>query len=422
MTSQLSSTARQSNGIQLDRLRDDLLELAEIGKRGDEPGVPRLGFTDADMQARHWLCNKIKQAGGIARIDEAGNVIGRWFDGDLPCVMTGSHIDSVPNGGIFDGTLGVLAGLECARALQDQGITPSRPYEIVAFADEEGRFGGMFGVQALTGTTTLEWVHQAHAASGEKLADCMKEQGFDPDRALDATREPGSIHAFCELHIEQGPVLEQTGNQIGIVEGISGVFKWMITLGGKANHAGTAPMDMRSDAFMGLADFAHEIPRIIAEEGTDKSRLTVGKVELKPGNPHTVPGEAEFSLVGRDTDLAVMNALALACRKTLSAIARKHNLHFDFEELSWLDPAPCHADVIERFKSKAEAMGLSHIVMPSGAGHDTQFMAEFTKAGMIFVPSVGGVSHAPDEWTHWNDVEHGAQLLYETVKSYLDES
>lgn len=405
--------------IELDRLRHDILELAEIGKIEGKPGVHRLGFSDADMESRRWLMAKIEAAGGTARMDEAGNVIGRWFDSDEACVMTGSHIDSVPSGGIFDGTLGVLTGLECARVLQTLPEPPKRPFEVVAFADEEGRFGGMFGVQALTGTTTLEWIHQAHDVGKVYLADAMAAQGFNPDEALNATRKAGSVHAFCELHIEQGPVLEQKGLQIGVVEGISGVFKWMVRLVGKANHAGTAPMDMRSDAFMGLADFAHEIPRIIAEEGTDKSRLTVGKVELKPGNPHTVPGEAEFSIVGRDIDLDVMKAIGLACRKALSAIARRHNLHFDFEELSWLDPAPCHPDIIALFKSHAERMGLSHQVMPSGAGHDTQFMAEFTRAGMIFVPSVGGISHAPDEWTHWRDIEQGASLLYETLKSLL---
>jgi len=211
MSIQPGTEAAPGDGIVLDRLRSDILELAEIGKREDAPGVHRLGFTDEDMQARHWLMEKITQAGGSARMDEAGNVIGRWFDNDKPCVMTGSHIDSVPAGGMFDGTLGVLAGLECARVLSARPHPPQRPFEIVAFADEEGRFGGMFGVQALTGTTTLDWVMQARAASGAKLADCMREQGFEPERALDARREPGSIHAFCELHIEQGPVLEQTG-------------------------------------------------------------------------------------------------------------------------------------------------------------------------------------------------------------------
>jgi N-carbamoyl-L-amino-acid hydrolase len=223
------------------------------------------------------------------------------------------------------------------------------------------------------------------------------------------------MHAFVELHIEQGPVLEKSGNTIGIVDSISGVFKWIVRLIGKADHAGTAPMNMRSDAFTGLADFAHEIPRIISEDGTDRSRLTVGKVELRPGNPHTIPGEAIFTIVGRDSNESVMKELAHACRKALSAIARRHNLMFEYEQTSWLSPVECHPRIVELFEKHSKQMGLSYQHMPSGAGHDTQFMTEISQAGMIFVPSVGGVSHAPDEWTHWHDVEAGANLLLNAV-------
>jgi N-carbamoyl-L-amino-acid hydrolase len=170
-------------------------------------------------------------------------------------------------------------------------------------------------------------------------------------------------------------------------------------------------MDMRSDAFMGMADFAHEIPRIIAENGTERSRLTVGKVELKPGSPHTIPGEAIFTLVGRDSSARIMQELCDICRRALSAIARRHNLMFEYEQVSWLDPRGCSPEIVELFERHAEDAQLSYKRMPSGAGHDTQFFVSFTQAGMIFVPSVGGVSHAPDEWTHWKDVEAGANLL-----------
>jgi N-carbamoyl-L-amino-acid hydrolase len=189
------------------------------------------------------------------------------------------------------------------------------------------------------------------------------------------------------------------------------VFKWIVRLIGKADHAGTAPMNMRSDAFMGVADFAHEIPRIIDEDGTDRSRLTVGKVELKPGNPHTIPGEALFTLVGRDTEESVMEALGNSCRKSLSAIARRHKLMFEYEQISWLRPRACHPEMVELLERQAHDLALRCHRMPSGAGHDTQFMVEITKAGMLFVPSVGGVSHSPDEWTHWTDVEAGANVL-----------
>jgi N-carbamoyl-L-amino-acid hydrolase len=405
--------------IDLPRLRQDLLELASIGRHPEDQGVYRLAFTDEDMQARRWLMGRIEQAGGKARLDEAGNVVGRWFDDlDEPALVLGSHIDSVAAAGIFDGTLGVMAGLECLRVIVELDQRPERPLELVAFADEEGRFGGMFGAQAYCGLVTPDWVGQAESVFGVRLEDAMREQGLDPMRATYAARHPEDLHAFLELHIEQGPVLEAENRRIGVVTGISGVFKWLVRLIGKANHAGTAPMNMRSDAFMGLADFAHEIARIVEEDGSDSSRLTVGTVDLKPGYPHTIPGEVEFSLVGRDADATIMQQLGQSCQKVLGSIARRHNLRFEYDERSWLDPRDCHPDVIEAFERHAQALGQEPLRMPSGAGHDTQFMTEITRAGMIFVPSMGGVSHAPDEWTHWADVEIGANVLLHTAMEF----
>lgn len=407
-------------GVNLDRIREDLLALAQIGRNEEDQGIYRLAFSDADMQARRWLLERIESAGGQARLDEAGSVIGRWFGThDAPAVVLGSHIDSVSAGGIFDGTLGVIAGLECVRVLSERGSEPSRPVELVAFADEEGRFGGMFGAQAFVGQVTPDWVEQAISVNGVRLADAMRSQGLDPARATFAARDPQDIHAFLELHIEQGPVLEAEGLPLGVVVGISGVFKWVVRLIGKANHAGTAPMHLRSDAFMGLADFAHEIPRILDEDGSESSRLTVGKVELKPGYPHTVPGEVEFSLVGRDMSQEVMQQIAHSCQKVLSTIARRHRLRFEYDERSWLEPRDCHPEIIEAFERQAGKLQIPCRRMPSGAGHDTQFLTEITRAGMIFVPSIGGVSHAPDEWTQWADIETGANVLLHTLLEFI---
>jgi N-carbamoyl-L-amino-acid hydrolase len=353
-------------------------------------------------------------------MDGAGNVFGRYGDPERPSVMMGSHLDSVPAGGMFDGALGVVAALEVLRVCKENDIATRYPLELVATSEEEGRFGGMFGVQAIAGQLTPDFVLNAHDADGNRLADALTKAGLDPMDALTARRTPDSIRAFLELHVEQGPVLESSGNTIGIVDGISGVFKWIVRLIGKADHAGTAPMNMRSDAFSGLADFAHEIRRIIDENGTDRSRLTVGKVELKPGNPHTIPGEAIFTLVGRDSDEAVMTDLAMACRKALSAIARRHNLMFEYEQVSWLNPVECTQDIVELFERHASRLELKWERMPSGAGHDTQFMAQIGPAGMIFVPSIGGVSHAPDEWTHWSDVETGTRLLLSAALDLAD--
>jgi N-carbamoyl-L-amino-acid hydrolase len=234
-------------------------------------------------------------------------------------------------------------------------------------------------------------------------------------KVLHAYRSPESLKAFVELHIEQGPVLEAQKKSIGVVEGISGVFKWDVRLIGKADHAGTAPMNMRSDAFMGMVDFGHEIPRIIEEEGTEKTRITVGKAELKPGFPHTIAGEACFTIVGRDLDPQVMQSLSDACRRVLSAIARRHRLMFEFEEKSWLEPAHCDQALAQMVEDSARRRGYTWMRLPSGAGHDAQFFTQICPTGMIFIPSVGGVSHAPDEWSQWVDVERGANVLLDCL-------
>lgn len=401
--------------INLDRVKNTLLELSHIGFNPDDNGIYRIGLSQADMAARRWLMDILAAEGFSPRMDAAANVFGRYGAADEASVTVGSHLDSVPAGGMFDGALGVVAGLEILRVCKEQGIRTRLPIELVATSEEEGRFGGMFGAQAIAGQLTPEFVLNAHDADDNRLADALTAVGFNPLEALAARRRPESMRAFLELHVEQGPVLENSGNTIGVVDSISGVFKWIVRLIGKADHAGTAPMNMRSDAFTGLADFAHEIPRIIEEDGTDRSRLTVGKVDLRPGNPHTIPGEAVFTLVGRDSDETVMTELAHSCRKALSAIARRHNLMFEYEQTSWLAPVDCHSEIVDLIERHAEGMGLKYQRMPSGAGHDTQFMTEIAPAGMIFVPSVGGVSHAPDEWTHWHDVEAGTRLLLRAV-------
>lgn len=406
--------------INAQRLKNNLLELAKIGYNDDDRGMYRIGFTDADMQARSWLQDKAKQAGLNTFMDGAGNVFFGRGQRDKPVILMGSHSDTVPAGGIFDGALGVMAALEVIQTIDEQQPTIATPIWGVATAEEEGRFGGMLGSQAISGELNLDWLLSAHDADGVYLKDAMAAQGLDAMQALDAAWRPEQLKAFVELHIEQGPVLFQNDLQIGVVDGISGVFKWIVHLKGKADHAGTAPMDMRSDAFMGLADFAHEIERIIAENGTDKTRITVGKVELKPGHPHTVPGEAIFTIVGRDMDESTMHELANACRKTLSAIARKYRLMFEYEQVSWLEPKHCSAPLTDLIETQVKRRGYSYTRMPSGAGHDTQFLADITHAGLIFIPSVNGVSHAPDEWSHWHDVEAGTNVLLDTIVATCD--
>lgn len=398
-------------------MREDLAAASKFGFDPASRGVNRPGFSDADMEARRWLMRQMEAIGLSARMDKVGNVFGRWDAGDGPSVIVGSHLDSVPQGGIFDGALGVMAGLECVRTLMEQGARPRHPVEVLATSEEEGRFGGMLGSQALCGAVAADWLASAKDETGVRLADAMAAQGLDAADALKSGLAPSDVKAFLELHIEQGPVLDNLGIPVGIVEGISGVLNWRVTLEGRANHAGTTPMEMRADAFAGLAEFAASLPEVRDAVGTEQSRLTIGKVDVRPNFPHTIPGEVRFHLVLRDLCEDVIRSLADECRRRLERAAGGHGLRLGIEQTSRLVPRHCHPEIVGLFREQAARLGVPYRLMPSGGGHDTQFMAEIAPSGMIFVPSIGGVSHAPDERTDWGDIEKGGNLLLSCLAS-----
>lgn len=409
--------------INFERLKADVLALGEIGVHSEDRGIYRMAFTDADMAGKRWLKSRIEEAGAEARIDGAGNVIGRLggVDDEAPAVIMGSHTDTVPRAGMLDGSLGVLCGLECLRTLSEAKVKLKQPVELISFSDEEGRFGGMLGSQSFAGMITPETVF-ATDLDGVVLRDAMQAQGFEPMAALDARRVPESVAAYFELHIEQGPVLDRKGESVGIVEDITGLVKWLVRFRGEANHAGTTPMEMRRDAFMGLADFAHEFPRILDENGGEHSRATVGSVQIIPGAPNTVPGEVVFSLDVRDTDPGRLVELTDAMRKALSAIARRRGLMMDFDVQSEISPVACDARLIELIETQAKDLGLKYRRMPSGAAHDAQILASIAPVAMIFVPSKEGISHSPAEWTDWADIESGANLLLRSVLAVSNSS
>jgi len=397
--------------VNIDRLKNNIIELSNIGKN-EHGGIDRMAFTKADYHARLWLLEKFKNIGLKARFDGALNVVGETNSSSKkPAIVVGSHTDTVPNAGALDGALGVLIAMECVQRMVEMDLQMEHPIHVISFSDEEGRFGGMFGSRSFSGLMTPGYLEEASDLDDIKLKDVLKELGHDPYKSLDAARHRDELKYFLELHIEQGPVLDEKRLEIGIVTDITGLFKWQVTLSGTSNHAGTTPMEMRNDAFMGLADFAHEIPRIIDENGSDVSRMTIGKVQLYPGSPNTVPGEVRFSLDVRDVSSDVMHELQNASRKALSAIARRRNLMFDFEELSWIDPVACNKELIETFEKVAKEQRMKYIKMPSGAAHDSQMVSNIAPVGMLFVPSKGGVSHSPHEWTDWKDIEKGANVM-----------
>ena len=399
--------------MDLGRIKEDILRLASIGRSDDDRGIYRMAFTDADMEGKRWLLERIEDADLVSASDGAGNIFGKIVPGgaaaEKPSILMGSHIDTVPCAGALDGSLGVVVALECLRIIRAHRIDLARPLELVAFSDEEGRFGGMFGSQAFCGNITPATLHQTDL-DGITLRDAMLSQGMDPIKALEAARNRDTVRAYLELHIEQGPVLDRNALSVGIVDNITGLTKWQIRFRGHANHAGTTPMEMRNDAFMGLADFAHEIPRLLAENGSELSRATIGTARILPGSANTVPGLVEFSLDFRDTDETVLEELGRAFQRALAAIARRRDLRFDYEVLSVIHPVQCDTELVQILDEEAGKLSLKSMHMPSGAAHDAQILAGLTRMGMIFAPSRGGQSHTPEEWTAWEDIEAAANL------------
>tara|TARA_R110002096_G_scaffold4501_29_gene21254 strand:+ start:6924 stop:8207 length:1284 start_codon:yes stop_codon:yes gene_type:complete len=398
--------------VDIERIKSDILTLAAIGQHERDRGIYRMAFTDEDMEGKRWLLHRIEENGLEPNSDGAANISGVLKGkSDSPRIFVGSHIDTVPCAGMLDGTLGVVVGLECLRTLKAAKFSPERSMELIAFSDEEGRFGGTFGSEAFTGILTLDKVQNAVDLGGTKLSDAMLAHGLDPMKALESRRSPDEIDSYLELHIEQGPVLDESHLQVGIVSSITGLQSWSLRFTGEANHAGTTPMDYRKDAFMGLADFAHELPRILEENGGENSRATIGKAEILPGAPNSVPGMVEFSLDFRDPSTEILADLSLAFQKALAAISRRRGLKFEFNLQGEILPVSSEERLVSLLETEAERLGLRSLKMLSGAAHDAQLVGRIAPMAMIFVPSRGGMSHSPAEWTAWEDVEAGANLM-----------
>ncbi len=402
--------------VNLDRLRADIEALARIG-RDPAGGISRPAWSPAHEEARAWLVERLRAAGLAAHVDPAGNILGRLGEaGGHPVVMVGSHIDTVPQGGPLDGALGVLAGLECLRTLAAAGQRPARPVEVAAFTDEEGRFYSFFGSRALAGSLDLALGARLADPTGQPLAEAMRHAGFDLQRALDARRDPRTIAAYVELHIEQGPWLEAEGIPIGIVEGIVGIRRRRLTFVGQPDHAGTTPMDRRRDAFFTAAEYATKSREAVVKGGAGRSVTTIGVVEVKPGVPNIVPARTALIQELRDTDPAVLDRLAKRLLTLARGVATRRGLALEVEELVRAEPVRMSPRVQGAIEAAARSLGLPVKRMPSGAGHDAQILAAVTDAGMVFIPSQGGRSHRPDEWSDWPAIERGANVLLGTLQ------
>jgi N-carbamoyl-L-amino-acid hydrolase len=321
--------------------------------------------------------------------------------------MLGSHIDSVPQGGNYDGDVGVIGAIEVAQLLHDNDVATRHPLEFVSFTDEEG---GTVGSRAMTGTVEAAALDVV-SHSGKTAREGIRAVGGDPDRLDRARRKPGEIKAFIELHIEQGAILDESDIDIGVVEGIVGIRWWNVTVEGIANHAGTTPMNRRRDALLSAAELTLAVSRV-ATAMAGRQVATVGQIRAEPGAPNVIPGKVTMSLEIRDLDATQMQRVFDAIRTEAMGIANARQTPISFDEIDLaLEPAPTDIRMRRVITEAAVALGLSHKSMPSGAGHDAQELTHIAPTGMIFVPSVGGVSHAPKEFTSPEDMANGVNVL-----------
>lgn len=403
--------------INADRLWDRLMQLSSIGTQ-EVGGITRLSFSPEERAAKDLVTGFMKEAGLSVREDEVGNLIGRkeGTNPNAPVVLIGSHLDSVPSGGNFDGPLGVLSGVEALQTMNEHGVETEHPIEVIAFTDEEGtRFGyGMIGSRGIAGLLKEDELVSRDEA-GISIAEAMANVGLDPAQISKAAREPGSVKAYVELHIEQGKVLESRDLSVGIVSGVAGPLWLKFILEGEAGHAGATPMNMRKDPLAAAAEVMLVIERQAARQ--EISVGTVGKLQVFPGGVNIIPGRVEFTLDLRDVDIQVRDQVEQAIMAEAEAICAKRGVKLQVELLQRINPAVCSEEIRAAIQAACEAEGLETITLPSGAGHDCMQLTELCPVGMIFARSKDGISHNPAEYTSKEDCGNGAQVLYRTVLS-----
>ena len=413
-----------SSSIEIDaeRLWFRLYKLAEIG-RSEGGGVTRLSFTEEERAAKNLVAFYMREAGLEVREDVVGNLIGRreGSDPEVPVVLAGSHVDSVPNGGNFDGPLGVLAAVEALQVMEERDLNTQRPIEVVAFTDEEGaRFGfGMIGSRATAGTLTPEDLDREDE-NGVSIAQAMRDCSLDPERIGEAARREGSIHAYAELHIEQGKILENEALPVGVVTGIAGPVWLRLILEGEAGHAGTTPMGLRRDALSAAAAIIGKVEREAARTGTTVG--TVGQLELKPGGINIIPGHVSFSLDLRDIDQDVRDEVEARISDEAGRICEERGIVLETQTLQRLPPVLCSDLVREAAKEACDALAFEPFELASGAGHDGMHLADLCSMGMVFVRSKDGLSHNPDEYSSREDCAAGAEVLYRTLLKLANEN
>jgi allantoate deiminase len=402
-----------------ERIRRDIEAMSAFTASPGQ-GMTRFSFSGEDRKTRDYIKDRMKEAGLTLFEDAAGSLFGRRAGSraDAPAIMIGSHFDSVKNGGCFDGPAGVVMGLEIARVLHENGIETEFPLEFAALVEEEGaRFGGgLHGSRAMTGKVSREQLDSFKDRDGISVADAMKSFGLDPERIAEAVRPKGSLKAFIELHIEQGPILEAEGIEIGIVKTIVGITQQEVEILGRPDHAGTTPMDMRANALLAASEAALFLDGAAKEAG-EGTVGTVGRMEVFPGGANIVPGRVFFTVDIRSVNNGKLEGVVSSLGLFLKEMEKKYGVTASMKEKIKVAPVEMSREIFDLFSTEAEKRGYSTKTMQSGAGHDAMIMAAVTDVGLIFVPSKGGRSHCPEEWTDYEQIRKGVDVILGTVLS-----
>ncbi|MDN4522913.1 M20 family metallo-hydrolase [Fictibacillus fluitans] len=407
--------------INSERLNGRLNELSKIGKIGDT-GVCRPALSSVEKEAFELVGSWMEEAGLTVRIDHFGNLIGHMEgkDPQAPLLMMGSHLDSQPYGGRYDGPAGVLSAIEAVATLKEQGIKPDRSIEVVSFCDEEGwRFNrGLFGSRGILGKLD-EGDLQRKDQDGVTREDALRDFGCDPKKFQESQYKSGSIHAFLELHIEQGPVLDKGNLPLGIVSGISGPLWWTVKLKGFAGHAGSVPMAMRQDAILGMSEISLALNRIVRQDENAPTVGTVGHVQVFPNSRNIIAEEVTFTIDLRDIDQNRRDAYEKQLRQEIRTICEKYKLSYEIQEDTNSEPRYCADWIKEIMHGESKQMGLELPELMSGPFHDALMLSYACDYGMIFVRCKDGISHNPAEFSSPEDLALGAELLYRTMNKMM---
>ena len=395
--------------INADRFKEDFDQLAQIGSTADG-GVNRPALSAAHLEARAWFNAKAASAGLRTQTDSAGNVSAILESpiSNLQSLLLGSHTDSVPNGGRFDGALGIVAALEVLRTIKESGVQLKVNLEAIDFTDEEGTLVGLLGSSALVGGITQESLSNPRGGRSN-LEEGLARAHLTESGILNAKRDPQSIAGYLELHIEQGPRLVQSAIAIGVVSGIVGITSYRLKYIGAANHAGTTPMETRSDAGLGASAFTLTAREMVMRDFPN-CVVNVGQMNFKPGAFNIIPGVAEFALEFRSPESKQLKQLEASLLGLAEVIARQFRL-IEYERAGGCVAAPMSQRAQAAITAAADSLALTHTTLHSGAGHDAQSLAPITDAGMIFIPSRDGISHSPLEYSEWDDCLNGANVL-----------